>query len=494
MAEMQITCFTDIEGFTTQTEEKGHAFVLPLVDEFLRVGEVLISTNGGELIKPLGDSHMATFEQLECALRFATEFQQYYLDQPCLRREVLPVRVSLHLGVVERKNGDVFGSGVNQAARLEEVTPGGRVFLNLKLRDAIVKVWGPDACTAYFESVGKYKFKGVPKKQEVWEFRWSAFGKDKPDHALAARVYHCLESAQMDPTNLSYGDLAQPGLAIWPAVPRQVATSIHRAQIEILRLLAFLGWRITLLVADCGSGFKVARKHAESFAEAVLGHAGYRGLEQLEFTYLSDFFQPDHRNHADIVESLREMTDGVKVEDLFAMHEKEYTETIKKQLGGDSTLDFLRPVLTGAGVRQVVRDFQKMRGDSKAILVSGIDERMQWSRLLADSYSAHLIGAVHHPTFSISEGGKSHTARQTDEWPIWHSRKELEDDMATTNAAKWVFQLLGQLPAFPADSVMMPSGPLRAADWAEDEWQLPSQADKGQIIDLVWDKLNPARS
>jgi len=217
-------------------------------------------------------------------------------------------------------------------------------------------------------------------------------------------------------------------------------------------------------------------------------------LEQLEFTYLSDFFQPDHRNHADIVESLREMTDGVKVEDLFAMHEKEYTETIKKQLGGDSTLDFLRPVLTGAGVRQVVRDFQKMRGDSKAILVSGIDERMQWSRLLADSYSAHLIGAVHHPTFSISEGGKSHTARQTDEWPIWHSRKELEDDMATTNAAKWVFQLLGQLPAFPADSVMMPSGPLRAADWAEDEWQLPSQADKGQIIDLVWDKLNPARS
>ena len=44
MTEVTVTCFTDMKGFTDATDKKGHDFIVPITKEFLRVGEILITS------------------------------------------------------------------------------------------------------------------------------------------------------------------------------------------------------------------------------------------------------------------------------------------------------------------------------------------------------------------------------------------------------------------------------------------------------------------
>jgi len=328
VATMDIACFTDIEGYTAKTEA-GHRFTRPVLAEFLRVGKALIEACGGNCKKNLGDAHMAIFHGIEDAFRFATQFQQYYHEQPCLERDPLRVRVSLYLGVVDETQFDAFGSGVNRGARLGGITGPGKVLLNDELRQAICRVWGEETTSEYTEYLGEFVFAGVSDPQTVHEFRWGAFAKKNPDSSLAERVFYHLECADVEPTNLSVRDLAQPGLVIWPAVPRRIATSIHRAQVEIVRLLALLGWRTRLLVADCGAGIYADRKHADNFIDAVQRHASYRGLRALEPVYLSEFFSPRSPDQEPVLKLFQRITAKLKVQDLIDMNQKSYAIDIE---------------------------------------------------------------------------------------------------------------------------------------------------------------------
>jgi hypothetical protein len=142
---------------------------------------------------------------------------------------------------------------------------------------------GRKKCELYINALGEYELEGIndPPKQELFSFKWRKFSQDNPRDGIVKIVYDHLEHASVEPYNLKMPDLANPGIIIWPVVPRNLATAIHRGQAEIIRLLALLGWSVTLLIADCGIE-NSDRTYSEAFFNAVKKYTEGRGIINID--------------------------------------------------------------------------------------------------------------------------------------------------------------------------------------------------------------------
>ncbi|MBZ5728396.1 MAG: adenylate/guanylate cyclase domain-containing protein [Acidobacteriia bacterium] len=250
--KIEITCFTDLKGSTALAEQMGHQAFAPLLQEHLRLGESLAIRNYGKYVKNIGDAHMVRFEFVEHALAFASQLQQSCADRPGVAELSTPVRVSLFQGAVEPVGDDVFGSGVNQAARLQGVTQAGNVTINKDLFETMKKVYSEGVAEQYCTSIGQHELKGIEGQQLLYNFDWLKYAEAMPGASLASPLYDHLRQAGIEPSNFTELDLNHPGRVIWPVVPRDLATAIHRGQVELIRLLTLIGWQVTVLIADCG--------------------------------------------------------------------------------------------------------------------------------------------------------------------------------------------------------------------------------------------------
>lgn len=486
MTEIITTCFTDIKDSTKLTDSLGHENMMPILKEHLRVGKALIEQNGGKYIKNIGDAHMATFTNPESACHFATEFQQYHEKHHCIEMQPLHVKVSLFLGPVESTDNDAFGSGVNQAARVEHLTEPSQVLVNKDLKQALAKAWGDVKTNNYLKSIGSKPLKGIPEGQELFEFNWQMFVKEVKTVGLARHAFNCLEKAGTIPTNISHEDLREPWLIIWPVVPREIVTAIHRGQIEIARLLALLGWRIHLLVADCGAIVNPTPEQAKKFAKDILEYAKYRGLHNINHDLLSDFFDSSNPKQKDVLKYFKEISSGLKVQELININQKNYEEEVKAEIKSNPILDFLRPILTSAAVLHLA-DTSKSK---KVIVIAGYDEEIQWRHVIENN--PHNLAVIYNPLLEELDknSGVPHTARQRGKWPIWYSKLELKNATTKTNALKWICQLFAKLPSFPSTKVIIDEDVLCDKCSFEKNTGSCEQIDK--LIDHVWPILNPA--
>lgn len=432
---------------------------------------------------------MGTFQSLEPAIRFAAEFQQYIQKRPCLERQDLIVRVALYLGAVEAKNDDVFGSGVNKAARTAGLTEPGTVTINGDILKNMIIAWGKEKTDKYFVSIGTYDLKGIKDKEDLYIFKWQLYAKEHAHESLASRVYRCLEDASTVPTNFNENDLNSAGVIIWPVVPREIATVIHRGQIEMIRLLALLGWRIHFLIADCGTdGEETSR--IKPFTDAILSHATYRNLRGIEVSCLSTYYDKKYDEQAEVIEQFKLITTKLTIKNLTEINLKDYSEDDSSRIQENAALNFLRPILTCATVLHLAKKCLTTYAGSKILIVAGEDEKTQWQHVI--ELDPKHIGAIFNPSLRISDATGQHTARQSRNWPIWLSKSNLLEEMKTTNAAKWVFQLFAQIPSFPSKKALIGNVGFSGKDWT-DEFKWPEQLMINDLIKVVWPMLDTAR-
>src|SRR6476661_7454909 len=121
--------FTDIEGSKRlwETQHAAMQTALPRHDALVRH---CIATHGGHVFKTGGDAFCAAFHTAPDALAAALEAQR------ALHRERWPdamqirVRMAVHTGAVEFRDGDYFGPALNRVARLLAAGHGGQVLLS----------------------------------------------------------------------------------------------------------------------------------------------------------------------------------------------------------------------------------------------------------------------------------------------------------------------------------------------------------------------------
>ena len=121
--------FTDVQGSTRlwDAERDAMAAALRQHDEILRDA---IEEVGGYVFKTVGDSFCAAFSSARAGLDAALAAQQTLAGQSWPTSQPVLVRMGLHAGVCEERDGDYFGPAVNRVARLLAVASGGQVLVS----------------------------------------------------------------------------------------------------------------------------------------------------------------------------------------------------------------------------------------------------------------------------------------------------------------------------------------------------------------------------
>ncbi len=126
--------FTDIEGSTRLWEAHASAMRAALArhDALLRH---CIEDHDGHVFKTGGDAFCAAFHTAPDALASALEAQRALQREPWPEAAKLRVRMALHSGAVELRDGDYFGAPLNRVARLLAAGHGGQTLLSESTHD-----------------------------------------------------------------------------------------------------------------------------------------------------------------------------------------------------------------------------------------------------------------------------------------------------------------------------------------------------------------------
>jgi predicted ATPase/class 3 adenylate cyclase len=121
--------FTDIEGSTRlwEAEPEHMAAALRRHDAIMRGS---IENAVGYVFKTVGDAFCAAFDSATFAAEAAVAAQRALTAEDWPTSQPIRVRMGMHTGVCEERDGDYFGPVVNRTARLEAVAHGGQVLVS----------------------------------------------------------------------------------------------------------------------------------------------------------------------------------------------------------------------------------------------------------------------------------------------------------------------------------------------------------------------------
>ncbi len=158
--------FTDVEGSTALTQRLGDAKARELLREHERMVREALKAHGGSEVKTMGDGFMASFSSATKALECAIAMQRAFAEHNESAKEPIRVRVGLNAGEPIAEDDDLFGTAVNEAARITAAAGGGEVLVSNVVRE-LAK--GKDFL---FADRGETSLKGFDESVRLYELRW----------------------------------------------------------------------------------------------------------------------------------------------------------------------------------------------------------------------------------------------------------------------------------------------------------------------------------
>jgi TolB-like protein/class 3 adenylate cyclase len=144
-----------------------------------------IAEHRGRIVKTTGDGMLAEFASVVDALRCAVDMQRGIAERnvevPSDRR--IEFRVGINLGDIIIDGDDIYGDGVNVAARLESLAEPGGLCISRKVRDEV-----RDKLDLAFEDIGEQQVKNIARPVRVFRVATPTTGRPselaKPTLAL----------------------------------------------------------------------------------------------------------------------------------------------------------------------------------------------------------------------------------------------------------------------------------------------------------------------
>ncbi|MBI5509478.1 MAG: adenylate/guanylate cyclase domain-containing protein [Deltaproteobacteria bacterium] len=124
--------FTDIVGYTQRTSRQTYEENAALLERHAEIVHPILKRFSGTVVKEIGDAVLATFSSPTRAVEAAMAVQDRLaeLNQGRPSDEQLHLRIAVNVGEVRITRGDVFGEGVNVAARIEAETPRDEIYIS----------------------------------------------------------------------------------------------------------------------------------------------------------------------------------------------------------------------------------------------------------------------------------------------------------------------------------------------------------------------------
>src|ERR1700724_2538366 len=148
---------TDEEG----THRRLQAHLRELIDP-------KITEYRGRVVKNTGDGFLAEFASVVDAVRCAVEVQRGMAERNAARppEKRIEFRIGINLGDVIAESEDIFGDGVNVAARLEALAEPGGICVSRVVRDQV-----RDKLDFAFEDRGEQSVKNIARPVRVYALR-----------------------------------------------------------------------------------------------------------------------------------------------------------------------------------------------------------------------------------------------------------------------------------------------------------------------------------
>ncbi|MDX1624816.1 MAG: tetratricopeptide repeat protein, partial [Gemmatimonadota bacterium] len=178
--------FTDIERSVSHWERDPEAMrsKLSVHDRLVRES---VASRGGAVFKSLGDGMCAAFESVPPAVNAAVSIQRRLRENAVLAD--LRVRMAIHAGEVEERDGDYLGPPVNRVARLLTATHGGQTIVSGAARDAC---GGQVGAGVELIDLGEHRLRDLARPSRVYQVVHPDLPSEFPPLASLDRVLHNL--------------------------------------------------------------------------------------------------------------------------------------------------------------------------------------------------------------------------------------------------------------------------------------------------------------
>lgn len=157
--------FTDIEGSTQRWERERQAMA-DAVRRHDALVRAAIEARRGHVFKTVGDAFCAAFSRPADALAAAADAQRALAKEDWSAVGGLHVRMALHSGVTEERDGDYFGPAVNRVARLLAIAHGGQVIVS---GPTAVLLRGVMPEGTELRDLGQHQLKDLVEPERVWQ-------------------------------------------------------------------------------------------------------------------------------------------------------------------------------------------------------------------------------------------------------------------------------------------------------------------------------------
>ncbi len=165
--------FTDLEGSTRLWQEHPDAMQPALArhDEIVRDA---IESHDGYVVKTTGDGFHAAFAAAHDAVNAAVSAQLALGREPWGDTGPLVVRMGIHSGPAELRDGDYYGTAVNRAARLMSAAHGGQIVVSLAAEELV-----QDAGVELVD-LGEHNLRDLARSERVFQVVAGEMRRDFP--------------------------------------------------------------------------------------------------------------------------------------------------------------------------------------------------------------------------------------------------------------------------------------------------------------------------
>ncbi len=163
---MASVMFTDIADSSEITRQLGDQTWTQTISDHFDLAEKLVHAHQGRLVKSLGDGTMSIFPSVRDAVQTAIDFQRENISANT--ETPLGLRIGIHTGDVIQKDEDFFGSVVNKAARVTDVSGPNEIHVTDVTRLLVGSGTG-----LMFSAPISVSLKGFGGNQTVYRLDWS---------------------------------------------------------------------------------------------------------------------------------------------------------------------------------------------------------------------------------------------------------------------------------------------------------------------------------
>ncbi len=160
----------DVVGYSRLMGRDESGTVARLLENRKQRLEPVLARHDGRLVKLTGDGALIEFASAVDALSAAIEFQQAMaeanLAQP--KDTAIVFRIGLHLGDLIVEGDDLYGDGVNIAARLEAEAPAGGIIISRTVHEAVA-----GRLKATFDDLGSLALKNIERPIQAFRVGWN---------------------------------------------------------------------------------------------------------------------------------------------------------------------------------------------------------------------------------------------------------------------------------------------------------------------------------